>query len=159
MKKAKITIEERIVDLMDQDSLTKEESLELIEELYWADWTILRKKPDYIEKIFNYLKKDNFSKEEISKIFKLYNNLDGAYIEDFSRIILDIYRRDKSKFIRSLNIEREETQNLVYLFRNHLIDLDKDKELDKLIGSDKLTKEEKETGRALIKAYEHACST
>ena len=152
MYKDKKTAEENIIELISKDSLTKEESLDLIKELYWADWDILREKySDYIDKIFLYLKKDNLSDREISQILKLYNNPHGAYIKEFSDIIIELYKKDKLKFIRSLNIEKEESSNLVYLFRNNFIEIDKDLELAEILKSEGLTKEEKDTGEILLK--------
>ena len=160
MYKDKKTAEENIIELISKDSLTKEESLDLIKELYWADWDILREKySDYIDKIFLHLKKDNLSDREISQILKLYNNPHGAYIKEFSDIIIELYKKDKLKFIRSLNIEKEESSNLVYLFRNNFIERDKDLELAEILKSEGLTKEEKDTGEILLKLYKHACST
>lgn len=160
MYKDKKTAEENIIELISKDSLTKEESLDLIKELYWADWDILREKySDYIDKIFLYLKKDNLSDREISQILKLYNNPHGAYIKEFSDIIIELYKKDKLKFIRSLNMEKEESSNLVYLFRNNFIEIDKDLELAEILKSEGLTKEEKDTGEILLKLYKHACST
>lgn len=160
MYKDKKTAEENIIELISKDSLTKEESLDLIKELYWADWDILREKySDYIDKIFLHLKKDNLSDREISQILKLYNNPHGAYIKEFSDIIIELYKKDKLKFIRSLNIEKEESSNLVYLFRNNFIEIDKDLELAEILKSEGLTKEEKDTGEILLKLYKHACST
>ena len=160
MNKDKKTAEENIIKLIEEDSLTKEESLDLIEELYWADWDILREKyPGYIDKIFLYLKKDDLSDKVISQILKLYNNPHGAYIREFSDIIIDLYKKDKLRFIRSLNIEKEESSNLVYLFRNNFIEIDKDLKLAEILKSEDLSKEEKDTGETLLKLYKHACST
>lgn len=160
LNKDKNTGEENIIELINRDILTKDENLELIEELYWADWDLLKDKyPNYIDKIFLHLKKDNFSNEEISQILKLYNNPHGAYINEFSDIILSLYKKNKTIFIKSLNMEKEETINLVYLFRNHFIEVDEDLELLGIIESDELTEEERATAESLIKAYKHACST
>ncbi len=154
-----ISLEEKIVKDINKQILTKEESLELIDDLYWADWDMINDKyKDSIPKIFNYLKEDH-SCEEISGIIKLYNNPHGAYVDEFSNLIIDIYKRDKLKFIKSLNIEKDETSNLVYLFRNNDVVIDKDEELLEIIQSDKLSEEEKETGDFLLRMYDNVCNT
>lgn len=159
MAEEKKTTEEKIIDLIDKETLKEDESLELIEELYWADWDEINKNPDRVDRIFDFLKREDLTNKEISKMFKLYNNPHGAYVEEFSKLIVDLYYKDRASFIQSLNIEKEEVVYLIYVFRNHLVELDKDKDLEILLESDKLTREEKETGQALLKAYEHACST
>ncbi|NLC03294.1 MAG: hypothetical protein GX787_03320 [Tissierellia bacterium] len=155
-----MSAEDKIIKFIDKDNITKEESLELLEEFYWTDWDILNKKyPDYIEKIFVYLRKDNFSNGEIALIIKLYNNPHGAYVDEFSDIILDLYQKDKTKFIKALNMEKEEITNLVYLFRNHDVVIDEDEELLSIIQSAELTEEEKDTGNQFVKMYERVCNT
>lgn len=154
------SLEEKIIELINKDNISKTESLELIDDLYWADWDILTEKySDGIKKIFNYLKKDDFSIEEISQMIKLYNNPDGAYIDEFSNIILNIYKRNKHQFIQALNIEKEEIVNLVYLFRNHFMNIDEDLDLLQMLESKELTKGEKETVEMFMKSYKNVCST
>ena len=153
-------LEEQIIESINKKHLRKDESMELIENLYWADWTLLKTKyPKAIDKIFNYLKNDKLSNEEISAVLKLYNNPEGAYIEEFSHIILNLYKADKTNFIKSLNIEKEEAINLVYMFRNHFAKVDEDKELLDIVASDKLSEEEKDTAETFMKMYKNVCST
>lgn len=152
--------EEKIIGFIEKDNMTQEESLEFLDELYWADWDFLKEKyPNHIEKIFNNLRKDNISNEERSLIIKLYNNPHGAYVDEFSQVILDLYKKDKMKFIQALNMEKDEISNLVYLFRNHNEVVDEDEELLSIIQSDSLSEEEKDTGNFFIKMYENVCNT
>ena len=156
----KISLEENIINTMDKDSLNEEESIDFLEDIYWADWHVLSEQyKEYIPKIFNYLRNEDHSFEGVSQIIKLYNNPHGAYIEEFSDIIIGLYNKDKIEFIRALNIDRDEISNLVYLFRNNNIEIDKDEELLKIIKSDLLTEEEKETGEFFIKMYHNVCNT
>lgn len=153
-------LEEQIIKFINKKNITKDESIDLIENLYWADWKFLKSEyPNSIDKIFNYLKNDNFSNEEIAEVLKLYNNPEGAYIDEFSYIILDLYKKDKIKFIKSLNLEKEEAINLVYMFRNHYVKVDEDKELLDIAISNKLSEEEKETAQTFMKMYKNVCST
>ncbi len=156
----KKSTEEKIIESIDKDVLTLEDSLDLLDDMYWADWDFLKYKyPNHIEKIFNYLKKDNISKEESSLIIKLYNNPHGAYVDQFSDIILDLYKKDKKQFVESLNLEKDEISNLVYLFRNHNVVIDEDVELLEIINSDALSEDEKDTGNYFVKMYENVCNT
>ena len=155
-----ISLEEKIIEKINKDNLTKEESVELIEDLYWADWDLLNDKyMDQIPKIFSYLRNDDHSQEEVSQILKLYNNPHGAYVDEFSDIIIELYKRHRLKFIKSLNMEKDEMSNLVYLFRNNNVVIDQDVELLDTIKSDRLSEEEKDTGRFLIKMYDNICNT
>lgn len=155
-----ISLVEKIIEKINKDNLTKEESVELIEDLYWADWDLLNDKyMDQIPKIFSYLRNDDHSQEEVSQILKLYNNPHGAYVDEFSDIIIELYKRHRLKFIKSLNMEKDEMSNLVYLFRNNNVVIDQDVELLDIIKSDRLSEEEKDTGRFLIKMYDNICNT
>lgn len=153
-------MEDKIIETINKKHISREDSLELIDDLYWADWAYIESNhPDDIGKIFDYIEREDLSIEEISGVLRLYNNPDGSYIEKFSRIILEIYKRDKVKFIKALTLEKDEASNLAYLFRNEFVKLDEDKELLELSKSDKLNEEEKETAEGFIKFYENACST
>ena len=155
-----ISLVEKIIEKINKDNLTKEESVELIEDLYWVDWDLLNDKyMDQIPKIFSYLRNDDHSQEEVSQILKLYNNPHGAYVDEFSDIIIELYKRHRLKFIKSLNMEKDEMSNLVYLFRNNNVVIDQDVELLDIIKSDRLSEEEKDTGRFLIKMYDNICNT
>lgn len=152
--------EEQIIHLIEKTNLKEEESLLLIDNLYWADWSLLTTEyPDHISKIFNYLKNNHHSKEVRSQILKLYNNPEGAYVEKFEQIILDLYKKDKTKFIKSLNLVKDEGINLVYIFRNHKVALDEDQELLNIINSEALSSNERDTGEMLLKMYENICNT
>lgn len=154
------SLERNIVDYMHKSELSVEEGLELIDNLYWADWDLLDKEyPEVIDKIFQYLNKDNLSNEEISQILKLYNNPHGAYVEEFANIIANLYKKDKAIFIKSLNLEQEEAINLVYTFRNYDIKLDQDQELLDIMNSDLISAEELDTAEKFIKMYQNICNT
>jgi len=156
----KTTTEQQIIHLIEKDNLSEEESLQLVDNLYWADWSFLTTKyPTHISNIFNYINNLDHSNKVISQILRLYNNPDGAYVEEFGLAILNLYKKDKTQFIKSLNLEKEEGINLVYIFRNHHVKLDEDKELLSIINSGKLSGDEADTGEKLIKMYENICNT
>lgn len=152
--------EEKIIDFIKKDVLTKDESLELIDSLYWADWDLInREYQESIDDIFQHLSKEGLSNEEVSLILKLYNNPNGAYVNEFANVIVNLYKKDKTKFIQSLNLEKEESINLVYIFRTHYIKLDEDQELLDIINSGELSEEEIDTAEKFIKMYENICNT
>lgn len=151
---------EKIIDLIDKTSLTEKERLEFLDELYWADWAKLTVNyPEYIEKIFDFLRKSTFNPEEISLILKLYNNPDGAFIQEFSVIIAELYNKDRVSFIKALNIDPDEGEVLAYLFRNTKIFKDADAELDQIVHNDYLSEEEKDVARSFFRIYENLCNT
>lgn len=154
------SLEEDIIYYMQKEELNIGESLELIDSLYWADWDLLDSKyPEVIEDIFVFLNKDDFSNEETSKILKLYNNPHGAYISEFASIILNIYKKNKIRFLKSLNLEKDEAINLVYIFRMNDIKIDEDKDFLNAMSSEDLSEEERDTGNNIIKMYKNICNT
>ena len=154
------SLEKSIVNLVSKENLSHDEGLDLIDDLYWADWKLLENNyQDIVEQIFDYLRRDNLSNQETSKILKLYNNPDGSHIEQFAEIIVDIYKGDKKRFLKALNMEKEEATNLVYIFRANDIKVDEDMELLDLIHSEELTGEEKDTAKDFLKMYENICNT
>lgn len=153
------SIEAHIIEGINKVELTIDEGVDLIEDLYWADWDLLDAQEGLVDKIFHYLKRDNLSDQETAKILKLYNNPHGAHIDKFADLILIIYSRDKMRFLKSLYLESEEAINLVYIFRMRDVKIDEDKEFLDAISSDKLSQEEREAGSDLLKMYENICNT
>lgn len=151
---------ERIIELINKENLTKDERLELLDELYWADWTTLSAEyPDELNKVFQFLRNTEFNEEEISLIIKLYSNPDGAYVEEFSYIIRKIYNEDKIKFMKALHLNIEEGENLAYLFRNDKVFEDGDAELQSILATKKLTEEEETSANAFFRTYKNVCNT
>ena len=117
-----------------------------VEDLYWADWDELSANRDELDRIFKYLRDfEARDIDELANILTLYNNPSGAYTVEFAKIIIDFYRHNKIKFIKALNIVKDETMNLVYIFRNFKVFNDEDKELEEILKQDDLTEEEKRT--------------
>lgn len=149
-----------IIELISKEVLTSSERLVLLEEIYWMNWSRLSKEsPDTLGKIFTFLRNSEFNEEEKSLILKLYNNPDGAYIEEFSYIITKFYREDRTEFFKSLQLVPDELDNLAYLFRNKRIFEDGDVELEEIINTNKLTNDEKETTEAFFAMYKNLCNT
>lgn len=138
--------------------MTKDERLELLEELYWVDWKELGELVP-VEEVFNYLESKDLSIEEISQILKLYNNPGGDYVKEFSHIISQIYLRNRIIFFRALSLEKDEISNLVYLFRNERVFENEDIELEEIISENILDENQLDTAQRFFKAYKTVCST
>lgn len=150
---------ERLLELINKDDKSPEDRIEFLEELFWADWSKLNDYSEEINRIFKFLRNTDFNEKEISLIQKLYNNPDGAYIEEFSYIILKLYRENRIKFFKALQLSPEESENLAYLFRNKRIFEDGDAEVSEILNSNGLTEEEASTTRAFFRVYENLCNT
>ncbi len=151
---------ERLIDLINKELLSAEERKELLDSLYWTDWSKLNNDyPNEVKKIFTFLRNTEFNEEEIALIQKLYNNPDGAYVEEFSYIISKLYREDKIKFLKALHLAPEEGGNLAYLFRNKRIIENVELELEEILKSNKLTNDELLTTSAFFRTYENLCKT
>lgn len=150
----------KVIDYINKEVLTSEERLDLLDELYWLDWDMLRtENPEEIQNIFTFLRNTDFNEEELSLILKLYNNPHGAYTEEFSYIISKLYREDKVKFIKALNLEKDEAGNLVYLFRNNKIFQDEELEIKEILSKEELYEEEIDTANLFFRMYKTVCST
>lgn len=130
-----------------------------LEELYWEDWDELDKNQE-IDRIFDFLR--DFQAREIDElagILRLYNNPSGAYTVEFANIIADIYRYSKLKFIKALNLVKDETINLVYIVRNLKVFTDEDEELKEILQIEDLTEEEKDTAINFFQMYKNICAS
>lgn len=151
---------DELLEKFREERLTEKERLDFLDELYWLDWNDLESKDIVlVEEIFGFLKSKKRTVEEISLILKLYNNPGGEYVEKFSNIISSIYRRDRLKFFKALDLERDEISNLVYLFRNNKVFEDEKQEEKEIILEDKLSEDQIETAKEFYRAYETVCST
>ena len=131
-----------------------------IEDLYWEDWDELSKNKDEIDRIFHYLK-DFEAREidELAHILTLYNNPSGAYTVEFANIIADLYRYSKIKFIKALGIVKDESINLVYVFRNLKVFTDEDEELKEILGIEELSQGDKEVAKDFFQMYKNICAS
>lgn len=149
-----------IIKYINKEELDLKYKVQLLDDLYWTDWDQLKNDPDIqIDKLFDYLQSENLSIEEISKVVNLYNNLDGAYTFEFAEIIANLYKKDTIKFFQGLNLNPDETINLVYVFRMVDVFDDGDIELQKIKEMNKLTKEEISTANTFFNMYETICNT
>lgn len=131
-----------------------------MEDLYWADWDEIGKNSSEFKTIFNYIENsNNFGLEELSGVLKLYNNPHGAYTIEFAKIVSEIYIRDKIKFIKALNLVKEEIPNLVYAFRMEKVFENEDIELNQILSLNKLSQEEIDTANFFFKMYKTICSS
>lgn len=149
-----------IIKYINKEELDLKYKVQLLDDLYWTDWDQLKNDPDIqIDKLFDYLQSENLSIEEISKVVNLYNNLDGAYTFEFAEIIANLYKKDTIKFFQGLNLNPDETINLVYVFRMVDVFDDGDIELQKIKEMNKLTAEEISTANTFFNMYDTICNT
>lgn len=150
----------RILDLLNKESLSAEERLELLDEMYWGDWNILiEEDSEKVNELLEFLRKGEFSLEEISLIQKLYSNPDGALTYEFSEIIIDLYRKDKGRFFKALALNPEESENIAYIFRNNKVFESSGKELREVLENYELTLDESSVVEIFFLNYEQLCST
>src|SRR5690606_2397464 len=133
-------------------NLTAIEKKEFFHHLSILDWNKISE--DYGEDFsFKILKKvqdtETNNLENMSNIILLYNNPYGKFTKEFGEIITKLYLKDKIQFMKALNLVKDETINIVYVFRLEKTfpnDYTED-DLKEILNSNKLTDEEKETAR------------
>lgn len=151
---------EKIIKLLNISNPSLDERLDLLDELYWADWSVLDEEyPEEVDKIFQYLTSYELGIEEISKLLPLYNNIEGAHTDKFSRIIADYYLKDRLKFFKALNLNKDEAINLVYIFRMLGIFEEEEIEFEEVKSSGELSEEELGTARTFYTMYKTICHT
>lgn len=149
-----------IIDYINKENLSHNEKLQLIEELYWADWGILSSEhPKELKKVFEFLRNSNFNEEEMSLLLKLYSNPEGAYVEEFSFIITKLYKLNKAKFIKALSLNMDEAENIAYLFRNNKLIEDGETELAEILATNELNEDEVILANRFFKTYKNVCNT
>lgn len=149
-----------IIDYINKENLSHNEKLQLIEELYWADWGILSSEhPEELKKVFEFLRNSNFNEEEMSLLLKLYSNPEGAYVEEFSFIITKLYKLNKAKFIKALSLNMDEAENIAYLFRNNKLIEDGETELAEILATNELNEDEVILANRFFKTYKNVCNT
>lgn len=156
----KKSLEEAIKKYINKEDLGLEDKVELLDDLYWADWQAIKDNSNIdIDKLFNHLRSEDLTIEEISKVLRLYNNLDGAYTFEFAEIIANLYKKDEVKFFQGLNLNPDEAINLVYVFRMVDVFDDGKIEFQRIKEMKKLTEEEIETATTFFNMYETICNT
>src|SRR5699024_2880109 len=161
MKKNKIS-EELIYDYTNKSELTDTERKDFFYHLTLLDWNNIAK--DYGESFNDKILKKIMNEkiedlETMSNAILLYNNPYGIYTLEFGKLITKFYLKDKIKFIKALNLVKDETINIVYVFRLERIFPDDYTEDDsaEIQASNMLTDEEKETARMFFKMYRNIC--
>lgn len=150
----------RIVSLINMDNPSLEDRLELLEELYWANWSELDDQyPGEVNKVFEYLKTSELTIEEKSKVLQLYNNIEGAHTLEFAEIIADLYKEDRIDFIKALNLSIDEAPHLVYIFRVRGIFEDEDEEFNEVKSFGRLNEVELEAANTFYSMYKNICNT
>ena len=129
-----------------------------LEELYWADWDDIEKRPDELEAIFRYIKDfESLDLKEISQILRLYNNPHGAFTIEFAEIIADIYKSSRVRFFKALTLVDDESPNLIYALRMQKAFDDEDVELSQILELNRLSDKEVDVATIFFKMYKRIC--
>ena len=156
---------ERIYTYINKNNLNYDEKKDFFYQLTLLDWNKTSEDygEDFNDKIIQRVIKENIEDlESISNIILLYNNPYGVYTLEFAQVIAKIYERDKIKFIKGLNLVKDEAINIVYVFRLRKVFIDekkKKRDLEEMQKSEALSKEEKEIAHTFFKMYETICFT
>lgn len=156
------TREELVYEYVNKPDLMWTEEKEFFRYLSILDWNKISENygEDFCLKI---LKKVQDTKtedlENISNIILLYNNPYGKFTKEFGEIITKLYLKDKIHFMKSLNLVKDETINIVYVFRLEKIFTEDyiDDDIREIQSSNELSSEEKETARMFFTMYRNIC--
>lgn len=129
---------------------------EIIEELYWSSLTTITE--EEMLKIVKPFLMDSKRIEEFAAVQKLYSNPEGAYIDFFEDIIIDLYKKDPYTFIKAVGLNPDEGTNVLYIFRNKAIFLEAESIKEELLKKTD-DAETKEMVESFFRYYDSICST
>ena len=129
---------------------------EIIEELYWSSLTTITEQE--MLKIVKPFLMDSKRIEEFAAVQKLYSNPEGAYIDFFEDIIIDLYKKDPYTFIKAVGLNPDEGTNVLYIFRNKAIFLEAESIKEELLKKTD-DAETKEMVESFFRYYDSICST
>jgi len=104
----------------------------ILQELFWLDYSEVSEN-DMRMIISPYLLQVE-EVDDIAGVQRLYSNPDGAYIEIFEDVIIDIYKRFPLGFIEAATTYPDQGLNVLYIFRNKGIFGDYIIEKNKVMG-------------------------
>ena len=91
----------------------------ILEELYWSDLNEIDKKT-MISTIIPYALESE-SKDEIAGAMRLYGNPDGAHVDLFEDMIIELFERDPLAYIEAATDYPSEGLDTLYVFRNRSV--------------------------------------
>ncbi|NLJ98540.1 MAG: hypothetical protein GX320_04635 [Tissierellia bacterium] len=165
MDKDDRTPEEKIYFYVNKTKLNQNEKKDFFHQLTLLDWnqTIEDYGEGFNDRVIQMILNENIDDlENISDIIELYNNPYGIYTLEFADVIARVYRENKIRFIKGLNLVKDEAINIVYAFRLKRVfvdDLENKMDEEEILKSNILSEEEKETAKRFFKMYETICST
>lgn len=156
------TSEELVYEYISKPNLSAIVEKDFFHHLSILDWNKITE--DYGENFSHkILKKVQDTKTEdlgnMSNIILLYNNPYGKFTKEFGEIITKLYLKDKIQFMKALNLVKDETINIVYVFRlektfpNDYVEDD----MKEIQNSNELSDEEKETAKMFFTMYRNIC--
>jgi hypothetical protein len=120
-----------LIHLIKNDERDKDREF-ILEELYWSNLSELDQ--ESIERIISPFVLESKTKGEIAGAIKLYGNPDGAHIELFQKMIIELYRKNPLSYIEAATDYPAEGLDTLYIFRNKSIFQDVAKEKESLIA-------------------------
>lgn len=148
-------------DCMDLLKLIKDHENEvsrekILEELYWTSLDLITK--DEMTRYVRPFLIDSVTIKEYEAVQRLYSNPDGAHIDLFEDVIIDLYNKDPYTFIKAVASNPDEGMNVLYIFRNKAVFPDANATKDSLLNGI----EDGDTRvmiESFFKYYDSICST
>ena len=107
-----------IINTIDQSD-GKASRTYILEELYWSDLNEIDKKT-MISTIIPYALESE-SKDEIAGAMRLYGNPDGAHVDLFEDMIIELFEKDHLAYIEAATDYPSEGLDTLYVFRNRSV--------------------------------------
>lgn len=128
----------------------------LLEELYWTDLGELDRET-MLNVVIPYAL-DSKTRDEIAGAMRLYGNPDGAHVDLFEEMILELYSNDPLAYIEAATDYPSEGLDTLYVFRNKSVFQDVEKEKKALLdqaGDDSV----KSKIELFFRMYDNLCHT
>jgi len=128
----------------------------ILEELYWSDLNEIDKKT-MISTIIPYALESE-SKDEIAGAMRLYGNPDGAHVDLFEDMIIELFKRDPLAYIEAATDYPSEGLDTLYVFRNRSVfnDVETEKKsLQNRVNDDNI----KSKIELFFRMYDNLCHT
>jgi hypothetical protein len=144
-----------IINTIDQSD-GKASRTYILEELYWSDLNEIDKRT-MISTIIPYALESE-SKDEIAGAMRLYGNPDGAHVDLFEDMIIELFERDPLAYIEAATDYPSEGLDTLYVFRNRSVFNDVEtvkKSLQNRVNDDNI----KSKIELFFRMYDNLCHT
>lgn len=144
-----------IINMIEQDK-GEISRIFVLEELYWSDLNEIDQET-IVNTIIPYVLKSE-TKDEIAGAMRLYGNPDGAHINLFEEMILELYSKDPLAYIEAATDYPAEGLDTLYIFRNKSVFKDVEREKKYLLDQ---TRDDnlKSKIELFFRMYDNLCHT